>query len=116
MHPSPIVAQRVSTFTDYFKLNLDVEDVAAHFGYAFVSEHLALPRSAEPIAWYAELHARIDASLPYISLTSEIARREFLIAPVLLDLARHAHVRAGSWPIRWCGGSPPTVPGSPPVH
>lgn len=85
--------QPVTTFTDYFKLNLDIEDVAAYFGYTFQSKDLALPRTADPLPWHDDLYERIQASLPYISLTSEMARREFLIAPVLLDLARYTHVK-----------------------
>ena len=92
MRPSPLSSQ-VTTFTDYFRLNLDIEDVVAYFGYTFESADLSLPRTVQPIPWYDDLYHRIRASLPYISLTSEAARREFLIAPVLLDLARYVHIK-----------------------
>lgn len=36
-----------------------------------------------------DLKARIEESLPRLSLTSEMARREFLIAPVLTDLLHY---------------------------
>lgn len=93
MRPSPLAAQTALTFTDYFKLNLEIEDVLAYFGYTFQSITMALPKSTEQIPWFADLHNRIQASLPYISLTSEAARREFLIAPILIDLARYNHVK-----------------------
>jgi hypothetical protein len=93
MRTSALSSQQSLTFTDYFKLNLDIEDVAAYFGYSFASTQLALPRSSDPIVWYDDLHTRIQSSLPYISLTSEVARREFLIAPIVLDLARHQHIK-----------------------
>lgn len=83
----------IISFADYFRLNLDVETVLRHFGCSFASQNVVLPRFDGPIPWQDELYARISASLPYVSLTSEAARREFLIAPVLLDLARHLQVK-----------------------
>jgi hypothetical protein len=92
MRPSPLTTQAGLTFTDYFKLNLDTDEVAGYFGYGYTRAALDLPHSAEPIPWYADLSERLTASLPYVSLTSEMARREFLIAPIILDLARYHHV------------------------
>lgn len=93
MRQSPLATQEGLTFTDYFKLNLDIEEVLAYFGYTFSSAELELPRNEQQVVWYEDLHQRIQASLPYISLTSEAARREFLIAPILIDLARYNHVK-----------------------
>ncbi|MFP4438373.1 MAG: hypothetical protein ACLFVO_14100 [Chloroflexaceae bacterium] len=93
MSTSLLESQPVTTFTDYFKLNIDIEDVLAFFGYTFQSAYADLPRTAQPLPWQAELRTRLETSLPYLSLTSEMARREFLIAPVLLDLARYMHVK-----------------------
>ncbi len=93
MRPSPLTAQTGLTFTDYFKLNLDIDEVLAYFSYTFQSANITLPKSTQAIPWYNDLYDRIQASLPYISLTSEAARREFLIAPILIDLARYNHVK-----------------------
>lgn len=93
MRHSALTSQEGLTFTDYFKLNIDIEEVLAYFGYTFSSTELALPRDPNNVVWYDDLHQRIQASLPYISLTSEAARREFLIAPILIDLARYNHVK-----------------------
>jgi hypothetical protein len=93
MRLSPFMTQSVTTFTDYFKLNLDIDEVAAYFGYTIQSTDLTLPRTLHAIPWYNDLYDRIQETLPFISLTSEMARREFLIAPVLLDLARYTHVK-----------------------
>jgi len=92
MRPSPLTTQAGLTFTDYFKLNLDTDEVVGYFGYGYTRAALDLPHSREPIPWYADLSERLTASLPYVSLTSEAARREFLIAPIILDLARYHHV------------------------
>ena len=40
-----------------------------------------------------ELRGRIEESLPLVSLSSEAARREVLIAPVLFQLARYCQCR-----------------------
>ena len=93
MRPSPLTAQAGLTFTDYFKLNLDTDEVVAYFGYGYTSATVALPHSGTPIPWYDDLYERLRASLPYVSLTNETARREFLIAPIILDLARYEHVK-----------------------
>jgi hypothetical protein len=93
MRQSALTTQEGLTFTDYFKLNIDAEEVLAHFGYTFSSNELTLPRNIQEVLWYGDLYQRIQASLPYISLTSEAARREFLIAPILIDLARYNHVK-----------------------
>lgn len=74
------------TFADYFKLNAEPDDILSYFGYRYASQTLELPRVNHPLERLASLQQRFSESLPYISLTSEMARREFLIAPVLMDL------------------------------
>jgi hypothetical protein len=93
MRVSPLTTQAGLTFTDYFKLNIDIEELLAHFGYTFQSREVVLPHTTTPIPWYTDLYERIRASVPYISFTTEAARREFLIAPILLDLARYHQVK-----------------------
>ncbi len=90
----PLIPESVSyTFADYFKLNADVEDVVAHFGYGFQLKKGALPRRELDTAHMLETKARLEESLAYVSLTSEVARREFLIAPVLIEAAHYSHAR-----------------------
>jgi hypothetical protein len=81
------------TFADYFKLNFDVEDVLASFGYSFQAQNYPLPRTVRQLGRLADLKSRLEESLPYLSLTSETARREFLIAPVLLELVAYTHAK-----------------------
>lgn len=87
------VAPPVSSFADYFRLNIDADQVVAWFGYTFHVVKLALPRSTRSLPWADDLRERVEASFPHVNLTNEAARREFLIAPVLLDLARHLDVK-----------------------
>jgi hypothetical protein len=93
MRTSPFTSPEGLSFTDYFKLTIDIEEVLAYFGYTHASAEVVLPHYPHQVPWYDDLYQRIQASIPYISLTSEAARREFLIAPVLIDLARYNHVK-----------------------
>lgn len=90
----PIIPEGVAyTFADYFRLNIDVEDVLASFAYTFQAKNCALPRTSLHLDRLADLKARLEETLPYISLTSEAARREFLIAPVLFEVIHYTHAK-----------------------
>jgi len=89
----PIIPEGVAyTFADYFRLNLDVEDVLAYFAYTFRAQACILPHTTLLLE-RADLKARLEEALPYVSLTSAAARREFLIAPVLLDVIHYTHAK-----------------------
>lgn len=77
------------TFSDYFTLNVDTRDVLTHFGYSFVVETSQLPQMSVDPARTDALQSRMAESLPYLSMTSEAAKREFLIAPVLLEVVHY---------------------------
>ena len=62
----------------------EVEDVLAHFGFAFEARLCELPSHGLDRASLVDLRTRIEESLPFLSLSNATARREFLIAPVLL--------------------------------
>jgi hypothetical protein len=90
----PIIPEGVPyTFADYFKLNVDVEDMLAYFSYTFQAKNCTLPRTSLPLDRLAALKDRLNEALPYVSLTSEAARREFLIAPVLLEVIHYTHAK-----------------------
>ena len=77
------------SFADYFKLNFASQDILAYFGVTLQKQSLQFPRYEQTLDRLIDLKARIEESLPRISLTSEMARREFLIAPVLTDLLHY---------------------------
>lgn len=77
------------TFSDYFKLNFAPQDILAYFGASLQRRSLKLPHYNGPLDRLSELKDRIEESLPRVSLTSEMARREFLIAPVLTDVLHY---------------------------
>ena len=81
------------TFSDYFKLNEEPEDILAYFGYSLQLQNLCLPKYIGELDRLQNLQQRIEESLPYISLTSETARREFLIAPLLIDLSHYTQAK-----------------------
>jgi len=81
------------TFADYFKLNHEPDEIIAYFGYKFQSQSLTLPTTQQNLERLTDLKNRIEESLPYISLTSETARREFLIAPVIMELIHYTHAK-----------------------
>jgi hypothetical protein len=87
---NPIIQPDQSyTFSDYFKLNFAPQDILAYFGVTLQRRALTLPRYTGELDRLTDLKARIEESLPRLSLTSEMARREFLIAPVLTDLLHY---------------------------
>jgi hypothetical protein len=77
------------TFADYFKINFAPQDILAYFNVSLERSSLELARSTNELDRLHELKKRIEEVLPRLSLTSEIARREFLIAPVLTDLLHY---------------------------
>lgn len=81
------------TFRQYFEMTHEPEDILAEFGYTLTRSLLALPQSTTDLDRLDNLKHRIEESLPYISLTSEAARRELLIAPLLLDVVHYTHAQ-----------------------
>ncbi len=75
------------TFADYFKLNADVEDILAGFGYGFRVENCDLPHKELDADRLVQVRRQIERVFPHVSLSNEVARREFLIAPVLMEAA-----------------------------
>jgi len=90
----PIIPEGTSTtFADYFKLTADIEDILACFGYSYHAEICELPRGPFDESRLADIRSQFATVLPYIALTTEIARREFLIAPVLMEVVRQTHAK-----------------------
>ncbi len=81
------------TFRSYFEMPYEPEDVLAAFGYRLRRTPLPLLQSTAELDRLSSLKNRIAESLPYVSLTSEAARRELLIAPVLLDVVHYTHAQ-----------------------
>ncbi|WP_373530672.1 hypothetical protein [Nostoc sp.] len=77
------------TFRSYFEMPYEADEILAELGYSLLRKPLDLPRSDRHLERLEELRQRIDASLLLVSLSSETARRETLVAPALLEVARY---------------------------
>ncbi|NET54994.1 MAG: hypothetical protein F6K47_01935 [Symploca sp. SIO2E6] len=77
------------SFADYSKLNFAPQDILAYFNVSLQRRSLQLPQYQGSLDRLTDLTTRIEESLPRLSLTSEMARREFLIAPVLTDVLHY---------------------------
>lgn len=77
-------------FSEYFKLAVDPEDLLREFGFALGKAQLNLARFEGEMDWRS-LQAQIEENLTYVDLNSETARREILVAPLLLRICRIAH-------------------------
>ncbi len=74
------------TFSSYFDLPYETDDILREFDYSFIKTELYLPRTDKSIDELLLVKEKIRKILPLISLSSETARRETLVAPVLLEI------------------------------
>ncbi|MDQ3250593.1 MAG: hypothetical protein M3Q45_15480 [Chloroflexota bacterium] len=81
------------TFSDYFKLNVEIDELLAYFGYSFEFAKCNLPTTQIEPSRTQNLHTRLEQSFSLVGFTNETARREFLIAPVLLEVALQTHAK-----------------------
>jgi hypothetical protein len=75
------------TFRSYFELSNDTDEILAEFDYKLVKKRLQLPKTRQELLGLSELKQSLENVLPYVPLTSETARREILVAPVLSRVA-----------------------------
>lgn len=77
------------TFSRIFSVNAEVDDIVADFGYSLERTRLHLPQYDGSLERLQELYDRINEILPFVSLTSEIARREILISRVITEVVHY---------------------------
>lgn len=81
------------TFSDYFEMNHPTKEIAAEFGYSFAFEVIQLPKYSDYDKDFVKtLQETYYTVLPKINLNSEMAKREFLVAPLLLEIARTSDI------------------------
>jgi hypothetical protein len=76
------------TFSQIFDLKIEADELAAYFGYTFQRKRLNLPQYLGAIDRLQDLRSRIEAVMPYVSLTNETSRREVLISQVVLEIVQ----------------------------
>ncbi|MGK7892006.1 MAG: hypothetical protein AB4042_21975 [Leptolyngbyaceae cyanobacterium] len=88
--------ERSYTFRNYFDMIHEPDEILAEFGVGLQRTHFEWPESTrlqEYEAAITHLKQDIQRRLPYVSLTSKAARREVLIAPVLLTLVDYTQAQ-----------------------
>jgi hypothetical protein len=87
MPKAPILdPQQSYTFGKFFELNADPEEIFAELGCTLRNTSLNLPKHQQGLEFLPALQKRLERSLELIDLTTEIARREVLIAPILVEV------------------------------
>jgi hypothetical protein len=89
--PKILKPERSYTFRSYFEMPYEAEDILAEFGYRLERSRLVLPRTTNSFERLPDLQQRLEKILPLISLSSETARRETLVAPVLMEVATYCN-------------------------
>ncbi len=84
--PPILKANETYTFSKYFELAFDPEDILAELGFTLARLQLTLPKFTGELD-DSSLRQRIEQDLIYVDLTSD-ARREVIIEPVLLQICR----------------------------
>ncbi|MDM8529699.1 hypothetical protein QUF63_00910 [Anaerolineales bacterium HSG25] len=83
----PIIDPNKSyTFRNYFEMNPPVDELLEHFGYTRQTEICTLPKSTIKTDHFSHLKHQLEAHMRIADLNSEAAKREVLVAPILLNL------------------------------
>jgi hypothetical protein len=94
MAKSIFKAGRKYTFSDYFKMACLPEEILAEFGYSFAWGSLKLPMSQEIDQSEVErLRASYYRMVGKVSLNSETAKREMMVAPLLHSVVQQLDVK-----------------------
>jgi hypothetical protein len=91
--PKVLNPNETYTFSKYFELAFDIEDILADLDCKVDHAFLTLPRSTKTLANLTDLHEQIQDGIRYVGITSEQARREFLIAPIIREVCRTTQQR-----------------------
>ncbi|MDF5721983.1 MAG: hypothetical protein PUP91_16170 [Rhizonema sp. PD37] len=75
------------SFLSYFELPFDTDEILAEFDYKFTRSRLHLPRTNRQLERLDVLKEQLEETIPFVTLSSETAKREILIAPVLTRVA-----------------------------
>jgi hypothetical protein len=93
--PKPIFKEgKKYTFSDYFELGNPTEEIIGELGYSLSLKAFDFPVSKEIDKEIIEkLQSSYYELLPKISTNSEVAKREFMIAPILHELLRQVDAK-----------------------
>ena len=83
------------TFSDYFKMNINPQNLAKIFGYKFEIDTVNFKQNKlnEKLKYFIQdFHKNLHKIKKKINLNSEMAKREFLIAPIIYELVKNIDV------------------------
>ena len=75
------------SFRSYFELPHDSDEILAEFDYTLNQIRLQLPSTTRSIEGLKELQQKLETDLQFVRLSSETAKREILVAPVMIRVA-----------------------------
>ena len=79
------------TFSDYFKMNITSKNLAKTFGYEFEKDKIDFEigeLNSELVEWVKDFYKKLFRLQKKINLDSEMAKREFLVAPIIYQLVQ----------------------------
>ncbi len=90
----PIIDPKKSyTFSDYFALNPPIDELLAYFGYTKQVIPWNWSKASHDLAFFAGLRKQFETHLQVADLTTESARQQILVAPILLNLAAYLQTK-----------------------
>mgnify|MGYP001790723579 FL=1 len=81
------------TFRSYFELSYEPDEILAEFDYKLIIKELSLPKTNTELQGTTELQQKIRKVLPLVSLDNEIARKEILVSPILLEIVHYCECK-----------------------
>ncbi|MEL6490653.1 MAG: hypothetical protein AAFQ95_11875 [Cyanobacteria bacterium J06621_3] len=86
--PKPALLEegRAYTFLSYFEMQRETDEILAEFGIGFKIQNLALPTAEVDPEIAQQLRTQLQKRLERVLLSSEIARREALVSPILFEI------------------------------
>ncbi len=106
--PKVLDPQASYTFHSYFEMRYNVADILADLGFNYDRRYLNLPQNGRSLNT-TRIEETLQRNLRYAEPSSEAARRELLIAPVLVELCELLDARLDiEYPIKvsnWLKGS-----------
>lgn len=76
------------TFRSYFEMPYEIDEILSEFKVSFSAQELSWPRTKVAQSIVDPLKSDLKSDLKIVLLSSETARREILVAPVLTRIAR----------------------------
>ena len=83
------------SFSDYFKMNIRSKDLANIFGYKFVIDKVEFKQdilSDELNSFIEDFYKNFNRIKSKINLNSEMAKREFLVSPIIYELVKNIDI------------------------